>query len=483
LKNSKLASVLSKLSKTEFKNFVKFVKSPYYNSNAKIISIVELIAKYFPVLESEKLSKENIYKHIYPKEKYNDSTARGLLSSTLKMAEDFLVAENIKNHKYKYKDALLTELCHREVHDLFNINAKTVRNELEKIKYKDESEFFMGFRLETLINYTFSRTYIPLTQKDIPGDSNTNDTDNLINYFLIIILSRYNYLLTKTGSLNIKMDFKLFDEIIDYLSKTDLQHLPALNFQYNRAMLYRSGMDEKYFHILKKILYEDMDKLDRQDMHNLFGTLQNYSVVKNRQRADKNYEDHFELIQFAIKNDLLAIEENEPVHPVLFSNVVNTSLQLKKVKEAKDFIFKYKDRLLPERVDTAFNFNIARVYQYEKKYDEALSSLALAQNEDVFYKLSIKNAYAQIYYEKGFIEELIFLLDTYKSLVNSNILINDSLKEGHLNFISLLYKIIKLKSKKDKNEIEYLKHEAAKIIAVTEKIWLMEKIDELLETI
>ena len=476
-------SLLSKLNKNEFKDFVKFVKSPYYNSNAKLINLVELIGKYFPDFENEKLTKENIYKHIYPKENYNDSTARGLLSAALKLGEDFLVAESMRIHEVRYKDALLTELCHREIHDLFNINAKTVKNNLDKITNKDIDDFWLGFRLETLINYTASRTFIPLTQKDIPGDANTNDTDNLISYFLLIVLSRYNYLLTKTGSLNIKPDFKLFDEILDYLSKMDLKGLPALNVQYNRSLLYRSNMDEKYFHSLKKILYEDFDKLDKGDRHNLFGTLQNYCVMRNRNVADKQYEDHFELFQFAIEKDILAIDKNEVIHPVLFSNIVNTSLQLKKVEEAKNFIYSYKDRLLPERAENAFNLNIARIYQYEKNLDKALEHISLAQNEDVFYKIAIKNIYAQIYYEKDFIEELIFLLDAYKSLVNSNILINDSFKEGHLNFITVLSKIIKLKGKKDRSELEYLNHETEKMVALTEKIWVLEKINEALKKI
>jgi hypothetical protein len=48
MKNSKLASLLSKLSQKEFKEFGKFVKSSYFNTNSNIIKLYDLIAKYFP---------------------------------------------------------------------------------------------------------------------------------------------------------------------------------------------------------------------------------------------------------------------------------------------------------------------------------------------------------------------------------------------------------------------------------------------------
>ncbi len=480
MKNSKLTSLLSKLSPKEFKEFGKFIKSPYFNTNVNIVKFYDLIAKHFPDFANEKLTRENIYFHIYPGEKYNDSTARGLISSLLKLGEEFVVVDYIRHTKNHYTNFLLSVLSYKEIFDLFAVNLNTARKEAENISVKDDSYFFLKFRIETLLSQIDNKSYIPLTQKDIPGDMNTEDADSLINYFLIVILQKYNYLYSKTGSLNVEVDLNFLDEILSYLGKKDLKQIPILNFQYNRIMLYKSKMDVKYFNELKKVLYEDFEHLDRSDAFNLVGTLQNYCVQKHRSTNEDLTDFEYEIFKFAIEKNILVTDDSLYLSPILYSNIVSVMLHLDKIDEATEFILKYKNNIAPDRVETAFNFNMAKVFFAEKKFNESLSSLALAQNEDVFYKIFIKNLTAKIYYELGYIDELVLLLDAYKNLLTSNIIIHPSLKENHSNFISFTAKLIRLKDLKNKSELQYLKHEAENQPSLMSSDWLIKKITELI---
>ncbi len=480
MKNSKLASLLSKLSQKEFKEFGKFVKSPYFNTNSNILKLYDLIAKYFPDFENENLTKENIYKKIYPGEKYNDSTSRGLLFLALKLGEQFLAVERVKQKKNIYQELLLTELNERQIYDLFNIHLKTTRNELDKVENKDDEYFFLKYRVETLKSIIDSKAFIPLTQKDIPGDIQTEDTDNLINYFLTSILAKYNYLMTKTGSLNVSLNLKFLDEIIEYLKKTDLTEVPLLNYQYNRLMMYKSGMEDKYFFTLKKILYDDFDRLSRTEKYNLFGTLQNFCVKKDKISGKDSEVTQFELYKFAMDNDILTYDDKEPLHHMIFFNVVSCAIYNNKVEEAKEFIEKYKNRLAPSRADSAVNFNMAKIYFKEREYNKAIESLALVHNDDVFYKVFVKHLYAMVYYENENFDELILLLDAYKSFLNSNNVLSAKMRADHLEFVLFLSRLTKLKEIPDKDELEYLKHEVKKSKAILGNEWLVRRIDDLL---
>lgn len=479
MKNSKLASLLSKLDKNEFKEFGKFVKSPYFNSNAKVVKLYELIAKHFPEFESAKLSKENIYKHIYPSEKYNDSTVRGLLASMLKLGEEFLVVSHFKVEKHYYDEFLLSELADRRIFDLFNINYKKITEELENSNSKDEEYYYLKFRIETKRNSILSKTFIPLTQKDIPGDMRTEDSDALINFFLISLYKRYNYLLTKMGSLNVSAEMDFLNETLDYLGRKDLKKIPTLNFHYNRAMLYLSGMDEKYFLKLKDILFNDFNSLDHTERYNIMAVLQNYCVQKARDKEDAMGQIQYELYNFAIEKDILTFDNVEPVHHILFSNIVTAMLFVNKIDEAKNFIKKFKTRVAPDRMESAENLNMAKICFKEKKYEDALTLLVKVRHEDVFYKIGIKNLYAMIYYEMNYIEELFMQLDSYKSFISSNVLLGKRLKESHSNFVNFLLKLVKLKDIGKKDDIEYLEHEIKKTYSLTGKAWLLKKIDEL----
>lgn len=481
MKNSKLASLLSKLSQKEFKEFGKFVKSPYFNSNSNIVKLYELISKCFPDFENPKLTKENIYSTIYPGEKYNDSTARGLLSAALKLAEEFLTVNHLRNERYKSMEFLLSELSERKIFDLFNIHLKSIRHELENVPSLDAEHYFMRYRIETMISSIESKAYIPLTQKDIPGDTHTKDSDNLVNFFLITVLRRYIYLLTKTGSLNVNLDLKFFDEIISYLERTDLEKMPILNFQYNRIMLYRSNWEEKYYLALKNIFYRQFNTLGPEERYNIFATLQNYCVMRNRIFNDNLDKEQYELYKFAIDKNILTFDETEFIHPMLYSNIVSTFITMKNIGEAREFIENNKDRLDPERKDTAVNFNLAKIYFAEGKYDDALTSISYAHQEDVFYKVAIKGLYAQIYYEKEFTEELISHIEAYKSFLNSNEVINKSLKDNHVNFVNFLSRLVKHGDVKNKSELEFLKHEIENTSTILAKDWLIMKIDQLLK--
>lgn len=441
----------------------------------------DLITKHFPDFNNPKLTKENIYSHIYPGEKFSDSTVRGLLSAALKLGENFLAVTHLTSIEHHYQNFLLSELGNRKITDLFNIHVKSIRTEVDKIPSQDEDYFFLKFRIETLLSTLESKTYNPLTQKDIPGDNHTKDTDNLINFFLITLLKRYNYLLTKTGSLNVSPDLKFFDEVMQYLEKTDLTNIPVLNFHYNRAKLYTSDMYEKYFIVLKNVLYNDFDKLDHSERYNLFATLQNFCVQRNRNKDEDTSELQYELYEFGMKNDILTFNEMEPMHHTLFSNIVGAAISLNKIEDAKNIIEKYKNRLAPERIESAVNLNSAKIYFKEKKYNKALECLAIVHQDDVFYKASIKNLYAMIYYENGLIEELVLLLDSYRSFLSSNILLGEKFKETHQKFTAVITKLVKLKDLDEKSEIEYLKHEAEQMNSLLCKPWLIEKIKELLK--
>jgi hypothetical protein len=481
MKNSKIAVLLSNLDKNEFKEFGKFVKSPYFNSNANIIKLYDLISKYFPDFENAKLTKENIYSHVYPGEKYNDSTVRGLLAAMLKLGEEFLAHEHLRNDKLKYNEFLLTQLTSRKLYDLFYINLKSIRKEIKSYPDKDGDYYFLRYRMETLVNQIDSKSYTPLTQKDIPGDINVNDTDNLIVFFILTLLRRYSYLLTKTGSLNVTTPYlKLFDEILDFISKGNFKEIPLVDFLYTRSMLYKSGMDEKYYYDLKKVLFNNFDDFSHEDSYNMLGNLQNYCVQKNRNTGKNMSPEQYELYKFGIEKDILTFDNKEYLSTILFSNITSNMVNLDKLDEAKEFVNKYTERLAPERRDSGWNFNMAKIYFAEKKFSDSLEVLSKAQHEDVYYKIFIKALYAKNYYELNYTEELILLLDTFKSFLNSNIIIGSSLKENYLNMVIFLSRILKFKFLKDKDELEYLKHEILKTPNIFSKEWLIEKIDELI---
>ena len=91
MKDLKLTSLLKTFSKQEIKDFEKYLQSPFLNTSGEyILKFFETVKKYYPGFDSDNFTKQNIFKEIYPKEKYNDARMRKLTSETMKLIQDYL---------------------------------------------------------------------------------------------------------------------------------------------------------------------------------------------------------------------------------------------------------------------------------------------------------------------------------------------------------------------------------------------------------
>src|SRR5439155_22489713 len=84
---------LKLFSKEEFKKFGLFVCSPYFNRLNNVTRFYNILKNYHPDYKSKKLTRENIFKKIFPGQKYVDIRLRTLFSYLFFLAEKFLAME------------------------------------------------------------------------------------------------------------------------------------------------------------------------------------------------------------------------------------------------------------------------------------------------------------------------------------------------------------------------------------------------------
>lgn len=66
----KLFEILGTFTHKDFHRLDEFLKSPYHNKNQNLISLYNYLKKYKGVYNSKNISKENIFKFVYRKEKF-----------------------------------------------------------------------------------------------------------------------------------------------------------------------------------------------------------------------------------------------------------------------------------------------------------------------------------------------------------------------------------------------------------------------------
>jgi len=73
MQNSKLITLLKALSPEEFRQFYRYIRTPFFTKSADLLKLYEAIRKHYPDFNSPKLEKERLFKHLYPKETFNDA--------------------------------------------------------------------------------------------------------------------------------------------------------------------------------------------------------------------------------------------------------------------------------------------------------------------------------------------------------------------------------------------------------------------------
>src|ERR1051325_7004466 len=100
--NTQIIDLLKSFSPVELKNFGKFLSSPYFNQNTNLISLYSLLTPHYPEFNQPGISKEILFKNLFPKEKYDDKKMRYIGYDLLKLAEEYLGVINFKKDKFSY---------------------------------------------------------------------------------------------------------------------------------------------------------------------------------------------------------------------------------------------------------------------------------------------------------------------------------------------------------------------------------------------
>lgn len=286
MKNS-LTELLKSFSENDFIKFRNFINSPYHNKikNAgKLFSVLKINMEIF---ESGILTKEEIWKKIFPGKKYNYGTMKNLLHELYKLAEKFIMLENfdltgIDKFKHLYLGLfernmfaaldLKDKYFEKYYSDVKNINSA----DAPRIIYQD---LFFLYQLKMWKDHFRN-----------PGFNITNDRMNIDILFTCNVLINLfiNYSLLKGYSLNDKKKSnhlnlnnfilnKISDENVGILMQ-EIKKGSPLKFKIvnSHYLAYKAISNENNasdYYRFKKFLFENIADLPSTSKRELLGML------------------------------------------------------------------------------------------------------------------------------------------------------------------------------------------------------------------
>lgn len=485
---SKAIDILKALSPEEFKEFGKFVRSPYFNENGKLVELYGLLKKYYPEFSNRNFSKENLYVKLFAGRAYNDGTMRKLLSGMQSVAEEYLTHSHFGGKNlFQRKLALLYQLDEKKLDRLFEINLNELNDVYKKLENFEDDYFKDNFELEVArINFDVGRG------RGIKDERLLSDLLKCATYMICYCLITVLKLNQDLFATRISYDFDYRNTIaysfieslgpekfISSIKKYAPEFYPVMAIYFNRFMI-AAKLDEgdSYYWNLKELVMKNLEKFTRFEKYNLMLFLENSCAEKNYSGKDFTRELH-NIHKMMLSTGLFVSQDLDYLPLLRFMNMIKNALLINEFVWTEEFISKYLNRLTKEFRNNMYHYAFALLNFRRGQFDEALENISMVKFEVYTMKFDAWALKLKSEFELNYYEEAFYSIDSYRHSLRNDTTSPEWMKARFSSFMNYFHKILKIKSDGEKVpdiEKEIFRDEISKSGELLEKEWLLEKL-------
>ena len=450
--------ILKSFNTEDIKQFRRFLSSPYFNRSDNVTKSFELLIKFHPNFSSKRLTKEYIGSLMFGSENYNDSTVRNLLLDLLNTLEVFLMQDNFRKSATYAFDNLLKELRDKKLTDVFQRNTEKLSLQYSELKDVDSEYYMAKHKLELNKFNFFALNQKVVEEKDIDGHFEELYSSGLYLtiHYVIEMICLYVTNVFFSIQYNRPVSTSLFEQVVETVNLRGLEKLLEKNkysfiLKIYIAMLnaFKNFNDDNAYYEYKNILKQNIDLLGKDEICFHYNNLMNFTTLKARNAGSESfetyYEESFNLHDEILKNGYYKNKKSEYLDYSTYRDILLVALRLKKINWVENFIISHSSKLHKSDRDNMMNLAYTYLYYEKGEYEKSWKYLNKIKIDYFVYKYDVKNYALKIYYDLGYYEETLQLIDNYKKFLDRNEMKSDESKNKIKNFISYLNKLIMFK--------------------------------------
>ena len=489
MKNSGLIKVIRTFSKDEIKEFEKLVASPFFSTGRNLMPLFLIIKKYYPEFDSLNLSKECVFKKLYPGRKFNEAVIRKLTTELYHLSIEYIKQTSLR------KNPVYVNYCSSM--DLINRNLDSIGLKLINEVDIDIKENKIG------ANYYLSKSMIDTARSYYYYNKRSMhflkeimrlriDTFNFIikHFFFNIGLGYSDFALFKkryvAENLDLKylnivdcIDIEKFHEIFteDTEDKSELIMLLSLY-----ALLTAKNPKEiEYFEKFRKLLFGNIGKLEKDLVTEYIELYRRLLQLKEKHfPVNKIMQIKFETHDYILKNNLFINMYLKVIPKNEFKDYFLTGYNLEKYEWAEEYLNKYSIYLSDHERDYTLNLCMSYLNFAKGKFDECITCLNFINTDHPSEKLAYYFLKAAAFYELKCFDESESVLNAYSKFLERDDIAQSKDKNHYVNFIYCLKHLIHFIFTKNNSHLfgieELIKSEDN---SITLKSWLSKKLNEL----
>lgn len=484
MNDSRIIRILKSFSEIEIKSFGKFIDSPFLKPARNTNELYEFLIRHYPGFDSPKLKKEAVFKKLFPGDTFNERKLINLMSDLTKAAEDFLAISAFMKDENDFK--LKLSKAYKEK-NLYPESMKVLKNVEDKLEpgFSSKKDFTSKFRQLTILKSAFY--------------SKQNDFEKLIEcerqifeVSSVQFIYDFTQLMLLKDPVSITYGKKIENEFIEIITSSfDIENLFGklqktgfitkylIELHYYLIKIIHEPENHEFYFTLRKLLDENISKLDREERYFFLGHLMNYCVRKLDRYVREFIPEGVEVSRRMFEYNAYSPEESEYLDVLTYRNIIQFCLSSKEEEWFEEFIKLHSETLSPEYRNDMKNLAYANFYFMKSEFGKSLNYLSMITNEFFVFKSDLKILLLKVYYELGYTEQAFSLIDTFKHFIRNTKELSGPYKEYYKTFVDYYLSLLKLKSGQGKEDPSFIKSGLVSEKKIVSKTWLIKKAEEL----
>lgn len=479
MKDRKIVTSLQALSVYEMNSFVKYVNSPYFNVNKNLVTYLDMLADAIRQNKHNELSSENIWKHLFGTDKFNNQKLLKLSSDLVKLLEDFLGQKEYDDSLSLKSNLKLEGARKRSLDNLYNGILSEV-SRLHHHELNQSASFYLTkYEIEKNIFALKTENEKKNEKFEIESGLNINKiSDNLDFFYIAEKLRHFCTLLSWKKMYDLDIEMKNMDYVLAVAQQEPYSSIPAINIYYKIHLTYYDSENIANYYELRELIKQHIHKFPVEEQREIYYPAISYCIDKGNKNVSEFHKETFEIYREALKQEILVV--NNEMLVTTYRNIVPIALRVEELDWAENFIHEYAGYLDPRYRDNAVEFSLARLEFYRKNYSKVLEHLFRVNYEDVWYILGSKTLQIASYYELDEFDALESLLQSFMMYIRREKSLTQERKTAYQNLIRFTNHLMKIYPR-DKNKLQKLLDEIRGTKGVVSKPWLIEKVEQQLQ--
>lgn len=482
MNDSKLIKIIKTFSKAEWKEFEKFIDSPYFNNGRNYIPFLKLLKKFYPKFDSEKLTREYVYKTLYPGRKYKDYVIFSMTSGLYGLAEEFLIQKNAEGSWFKREMNLLSQLSLRNIDGIHNKRFAEIENRLHSQKAGQDIFGLYGELQTHKIQHSMKGNYEKILKESVPVRA-----DYYIFNFVFLLLNEVRDLVVLKDSYNIVTEKDLSNQIFNSVDFNKLLEYTEFHYPHLSQVIsivvncyIASITTEDIYFKAKEALIKHYNLFDNNLLRELVLIMEGGVAMRLDSGNRQFVREWHELHRFSVEKRLHIYEAQKYVHPLMAHNMLNMAFWNKEYGWIEFFINNHQNEFPNEFRNYLISIGNVYLYISRKEFSQALKLLSTINDNLISFKKRVRTLLLIIYFELDDRELTESGVDSFKHFIDNNQeKYSQTEKSGLMIFISVYEQLLKYRFGNTKANLKLLKKRILNENPSQSFDWLLEKITQL----